>query len=273
MKNITLLTTLLLGTISYSQLRINEVDVDQTGTDATEFVEILSDLPSFPLDGFLLVFYNGSDNKSYKTIDLTSFVTDANGFFIIGSDATTGVDIAIGASNTIQNGPDAVAIYQDDVANFPNDTPVTNANLVDAIVYGTNDDDDLELLTGLNQTTQYNEDLNGNKDTESIQNDGAGSFCVNLPTLRDINLCALGVAETHFDTFKVYPNPATNGYVDILSKRTGSKSISIFNVLGKQVFKITLFGNRLDISKLNSGIYIIKITQGKIAATKKLVVK
>lgn len=273
MKTITFIIFLLFSTLSFSQIRINEVDVDQTGTDVTEFVEILSDSPNFSLEGYIVVFYNGSDDESYKTVDLTGYVTDADGFFIIGSSGTPGVDISIGTSNTIQNGPDAIAIYQDDAGNFPNGTPVTNVNLINAIVYGTSDDDDTELLTGLDQTVQYDEDLNGNKDTESIQNDGAGSFCVDLPTLRAGNACVLGINESQTDIFKIYPNPATNGYLYINSKGMGIKNISVFDVLGKQVLKTMLNGEKLDISSLKSGVYILKIEQAKNFSTKKLIIK
>src|SRR5690606_10699095 len=169
MKKITLIAGILFYTISFSQIRINEVDVDQDGTDVTEFVEILSDSPNFSLENYIVVFYNGSDDESYRTVDLSGYVTDSDGFFIIGSSATPGVDISIGTSNTIQNGPDAVAIYEDVASNFPNGTPVTNANLIDAIVYGTNDDDDPELLAGLNQTVQYDEDLRSEEHTSELQ--------------------------------------------------------------------------------------------------------
>jgi len=273
MKTILLIAFLLLSTISFSQIRINEVDVDQTGTDITEFIEILSDSPNFSLEDYIVVFYNGSSNESYRTVDLTGYVTDAEGFFIIGSSGTPGVDIAIGTSNTIQNGPDAIAIYQDAASNFPNGSPVTNTNLIDALVYGTNDDDATELLTGLDQTVQYDEDLNGNSETESIQYDGADSFCVTLPTLRTENSCVLGINESQVYNFKIYPNPATNGYLFINSKLAGAKNIAIFDVLGKQVLQTTLTGEKLDISKLNSGVYIVRIELGKTSSTKKLVIK
>ncbi|MDN3722798.1 T9SS type A sorting domain-containing protein [Aequorivita sp. SDUM287046] len=86
-------------------------------------------------------------------------------------------------------------------------------------------------------------------------------------------LGAIGVNEFSADQFAVYPNPAIKGYVNISSKVSGAKNISIFDVLGKQVVKTTLNGDKLDISALNSGVYILKIEQGKTSATKKLVVK
>jgi hypothetical protein len=272
MKKITLIASVLFYSISFSQISINEVDVDQKGTDVTEFVEILSESPNFSLENYIVVFYNGTNDESYRTVDLIGYVTDSEGFFIIGSNGTPGVDISIGSSNSIQNGPDAIAIYEDVATNFPNGTPVTNVNLIDAIVYGTGDDDDPELLAGLDQTVQYDEDLNGSSETESMQSDGTGGFCIAFPTLRATNSCVLGIGETNSEMFKVFPNPAKNGFVDITSKINGPKTISIFNVLGKQVVKTNLFGNRLDISALNSGVYILKIEQGKSSSTKKLVV-
>ncbi len=83
----------------------------------------------------------------------------------------------------------------------------------------------------------------------------------------------IGVGEQTADQFAVYPNPASRGYVNITSKVGGAKNISVFDVLGKQVLKTSLSGDRLDISALNSGVYILKIEQGKTSMTKKLVVK
>ncbi len=82
-----------------------------------------------------------------------------------------------------------------------------------------------------------------------------------------------GINDQVSGQFSIYPNPATKGFVNISSKVSGAKTISIFDVLGKQVVKTTLNGERLDISALNSGIYILKIEQGKASTTKKLVIE
>lgn len=83
----------------------------------------------------------------------------------------------------------------------------------------------------------------------------------------------IGINDQVTSQFSIYPNPASKGFVNISSKVSGAKNISIFDVLGKQVVKTTLNGERLDISALNSGIYILKIEQGKASTTKKLVVE
>ncbi|MEP0265271.1 DUF5689 domain-containing protein [Dokdonia sp.] len=189
MKKITFLIALLISSFSFGQVVINEVDADQTGTDTMEFVELFSETPNQSLDGLVLVLFNGSDDASYNAIDLTGFSTDADGFFIVGGDEVMGADIMIGANNTIQNGADGVGVYTGNIVDFPNDTPATTTNLIDAIVYGTNDADDVDLLAALGETVQYNED-NVDADIESLQRRNDGTFCTATPTPRATNGCS-----------------------------------------------------------------------------------
>ena len=83
----------------------------------------------------------------------------------------------------------------------------------------------------------------------------------------------LGLSENANSQFSLYPNPASNGFVNIVSKVSGEKQVAVFDVLGKQVINTTITGERLNIAKLNSGVYIVKINQGNASVTKKLVVK
>lgn len=74
------------------------------------------------------------------------------------------------------------------------------------------------------------------------------------------------------DTFKIFPNPASAGYINIISVSRNTKEIAIYDVLGEQVLRTTISGDRLNISSLKSGIYILRITQDSNTATKKLIV-
>ena len=154
-----------------SNILINEVDADTAGTDVLEFVELYDGgVGNSDLSGLTLVLYNGSDDASYNAIDLSGFSTNAQGFFVIGSAGTPNVDLSIGTSNTIQNGADAVALVAGSAADFPNDTPVSTNNVVDAVVYDTNDANDAALLILLNSNQpQLNEDENGNREFDSNQ--------------------------------------------------------------------------------------------------------
>ncbi|MCT8339579.1 T9SS type A sorting domain-containing protein [Flavobacteriaceae bacterium TK19130] len=225
MKKITFLVTMLLSGIMMGQVVINEIDADQAGTDTGEFIELKSDNPNQSLDGFVVVLYNGSDDQSYAAYDLDGFTTDANGFLLLANDGFPGQDISLGADNGLQNGADAVAIYQADASDFPEDTPVTDVNLIDALVYGVNDDDDPELLAGLNQTVQYDENANGNGTSESIQRDDTDGFCVGLPTPDAENIDCNAVCPLSVSVESVTCDAETTGtdtYTTVLSFTGGN---------------------------------------------------
>jgi endonuclease G len=138
---------------------INEVDADTPGTDTAEFVELHDGgVGNTPLDGLVVVFFNGNGDTSYAAFDLDGRFTNASGYFILGNAATPGVDLVF-ADNFLQNGADAVALYAANASDFPNGTSVTTTNLRDAIVYGTDDPVDSGLLVLLNASQpQVNED-------------------------------------------------------------------------------------------------------------------
>ncbi|MEO0845162.1 MAG: lamin tail domain-containing protein [Cyanobacteria bacterium J06648_1] len=167
-----------------SSITINEVDADTPGSDSAEFIELFDGgTGNSSLDGLVAVLYNGNGDSSYAAFDLDGFSTDSNGFFVLGNEAVANVGLTF-SNNTLQNGADAVALYQGDAADFPNGTVVTAEGLVDAIVYDTSDGDDSELLTALGQSTQFDEAANGNQDNESNSRvpDGTGSFITQAPT-------------------------------------------------------------------------------------------
>lgn len=164
-----------------STLLINEVDSDNTGTDTAEFIELYDGgTGNISLNGHVVVLFNGFSDQSYLTIDLSGHSTDAQGYFVICGDAANvaGCDLDISPdSDLIQNGADAVALYQAAAADFPNNTAVTTTNLIDALVYDTDDNDDSGLLVLLNAgQPQINENANSDKDNQSLQRceNGAG---------------------------------------------------------------------------------------------------
>ena len=174
-----------LGWVSLSsvnaQVLINEFDADQEGTDAAEFIELFDGgAGNTALDGHVIVFFNGSDDASYEAFDLDGQSTDADGYFVLCGDATMveNCDLDVGiATNLLQNGADAIALFQGNAEDFPEDTPVTTDNLVDAVVYGTSDGDDTELLVLLNEgQPQIDENVNTASFIESNQRipNGAG---------------------------------------------------------------------------------------------------
>ena len=183
-----LLLTLTISSLSFGQV-INEVDADTPGTDAAEFIEI-KHTPNTALDGHVVVLFNGGGDISYAAYDLSGKTTDANGLFIIANTAlVTGSDIDMGASNKLQNGADAVALFTGSATDFPNGTAVTNTNMLSGVVYDTGDSDDTGLLAVIGGI-QYDERENSSSDTQSIQRKSDGTYEVKNITFRDLNSAA-----------------------------------------------------------------------------------
>ena len=81
----------------------------------------------------------------------------------------------------------------------------------------------------------------------------------------------LSTIDNEISKLKMYPNPS-DGYI------TFNKSIDlieIFDITGKKImiFENTFKNQELDISKLNSGYYIIKISNDEEVQNKKLIVR
>ncbi|WP_431135703.1 endonuclease [Psychroserpens mesophilus] len=182
----------------FSQVVINELDCDTPGIDDMEFVELLSETPNFTLDGYVLVFFNGSDsgmNSSYFTIDLDGYVTDVNGLLLIGSNSVSPVPQLLISENVIQNGADAVAIYQANDFDFPEGTVATIDNLIDVLIYDTSDSDDLDMIDIFNDDPdfvdieQINEGSSNNSNSIQRFEDMAGNvtYTSTTPTPRQLN--------------------------------------------------------------------------------------
>ncbi|XP_043081537.1 uncharacterized protein si:ch211-183d21.1 [Puntigrus tetrazona] len=180
-----------------SCLIISEVNCDNPKLDTQEFVELYYE-GSNPasLDGYTLVFYNGKGDSAYRVIDLSGHQTDPRGFFVVGSFELTPRPAIFLPPNSVQNGPDAIALYG------PNWTPVaeggqvSGVGLLDAIVYTSGKSRDgadglASVLTpGL---VPYVEDESALEGDESIQrcwqSENLWSFYTGPPTPAWVNHC------------------------------------------------------------------------------------
>ena len=84
------------------------------------------------------------------------------------------------------------------------------------------------------------------------------------------NYTILGVKNNQLSHIKVYPNP-TKGLVFIDSKNENILSVSVFDVLGKNMFQQAGNIQQLDISSLQPGIYFLRITNGSREIVKKVI--
>ncbi len=133
---------------------INEIDANNPGApDTMEFIELFDGgAGNTPLDGLVVVLFDGFDDRSYRAFDLDGRVTDGAGYFILGNRAVPGVDLIFN-DNLLQNGngggADAIALYAANASQFPGGTPVTVVDLLDAFVYDTVEGDDDPTLRSL----------------------------------------------------------------------------------------------------------------------------
>jgi hypothetical protein len=250
-------------------LVINEIDADSPGADTAEFIELYSSTPNLALDGYVLVLFNGADDASYAAYDLDSYSTDAIGFFVIGDSGVTGVSYTFSSSSSsnIQNGAEAVALYQANKADFPIDTPVTTTNLIDAVVYDSDDPDDTGLLAGLGKTVQYNENASSDAANHSLQRQADGSFKTGTPSPNIAN-AVLIIETTEISGLHIYPNPVSQMlYVEGL---TQTAIATIYTLSGERILTKPIH-HSFDVSHLTTGIYMLRLIHNGTTIRIKLV--
>jgi Zn-dependent metalloprotease len=75
--------------------------------------------------------------------------------------------------------------------------------------------------------------------------------------------------ETAFD-FSIYPNPVTRGQLNVNVLGVDAQKFTIYNMLG-QVVHAGAFNSTLDVSKLDSGVYMIEIQVGNATMSKRFI--
>lgn len=181
----------------HSCLIISEVNCDNPSLDTKEFVELFSlSLGSTSLDGYTLVFYNGNGNVAYRVVDLSGHSTDERGFFLIGSAELKPSPAIQLPPNSIQNGPDAIALYGPSWVPVAENGNVSAIGLLDAIVYTSRRGTDAaEMLSHVLTpgSLPYLEDDKFLEGDESIQrcwlSDNYYSFQNGVPTPGRHNIC------------------------------------------------------------------------------------
>uniref|UniRef100_A0A3B3ZM93 Uncharacterized protein n=1 Tax=Periophthalmus magnuspinnatus TaxID=409849 RepID=A0A3B3ZM93_9GOBI len=177
-------------------LIISEINADNPRLDTTEFVELYhTSGQRASLDGYSLVFYNGNGNIAYKVLDLKGYSTDDRGFFLVGSVDMLPKPAILLPPNTVQNGPDAIAIYHSSAARYSEKMNVTSVGLVDAVVYMSRRSGGAEYLAEMLTPGEpaFVEDDTAHDGDESIErclmSEDRWGFQVSLPSPGQRNNC------------------------------------------------------------------------------------
>lgn len=83
----------------------------------------------------------------------------------------------------------------------------------------------------------------------------------------------LAVNQNTISGLNMYPNPVKNGVLYITSDSNTEKSVTVFDVLGKQVVNAKTSNNSVSLTNLKNGIYIVQISENGKTETKKLIVE
>ncbi|SRX75223.1 S8 family peptidase [Aequorivita antarctica] len=88
------------------------------------------------------------------------------------------------------------------------------------------------------------------------------------------SLLVIGVEEQMLDTnFALYPNPVTTQINISFPKNSENAEFTLFNILGERILQtnITTMKNRIDVSRLASGMYIASITSNNKTTSYKII--
>ncbi|MDN3674318.1 S8 family serine peptidase [Flavobacterium branchiarum] len=104
---------------------------------------------------------------------------------------------------------------------------------------------------------------------DALQNTSVAIRTINVSS----TVCTLGIDTNEIDGFVIYPNPVKDGKVYVQTTSPSPKNIVIADMAGKIVFTTKTEHKELDIRKLPTGVYIIKVEQEGKTATQKLIVE
>lgn len=98
-----------------------------------------------------------------------------------------------------------------------------------------------------------------------------GTAQVAARSLADVTLSSSSFNA--IDGLTMYPNPLKGNTLYFNSTANADMSVQIYDVLGKEVVNSKVMNNTVNVSGLNAGVYIVKVTEEGKTATRKLVIQ
>ncbi|MBE9575521.1 T9SS type A sorting domain-containing protein [Flavobacterium proteolyticum] len=159
----------------------------------------------------------------------------------------------------------AVTFLEGNGSNTFINPPATNYNLSD----GTNT---ITFRTAFVESDYIGQLVpSGSRNLSVLVTDFAGTPQVTARSIADTNLSVRGFDA--IDGLKMYPNPLKGNTLYLTSTANAEMSVQIFDIVGKEVVKSNVMNNTVNISGLNAGVYIVKVTEEGKTATRKLVIQ
>ncbi|KAK9953017.1 hypothetical protein ABG768_017043 [Culter alburnus] len=251
-----------------SCLIISEVNCDNPRLDTKEFVELYHDGTNpTSLNGYTLVFYNGKGDLAYRVINLNGHQTDQRGFFLVGSSELTPSPAIPLPPNSVQNGPDAIALYGPNWVPVPEGGQVSGVGLLDAVVYTSRKS--AEGADGLASvltpgSVPYIEDEAALEGDESIQrcwqSDNLWTFYTGPPTPAWVNHCPPSTPANVWINEVDLGGPDRRGLVELdVGKTTGSFSLVLYDVT------TDLISSSVEFIAKQAGIFTVSVNTSTLA--------
>ena len=99
-----------------------------------------------------------------------------------------------------------------------------------------------------------------------------GNFSIDDVTITG-EITALSSTSYEIAELKMYPNPLKGSELFFTSDTNSTMTVQIFDITGKEILKSELLNNAIKIPNLNSGIYLVKVTENDKTSTKKLIIE
>ncbi|HFS67360.1 MAG TPA: T9SS type A sorting domain-containing protein [Flavobacteriia bacterium] len=208
------------------------------------------------------------DNSTTEGFTVTSsLIIPANGYLLFARSADSALNGGLPTPDYIYaglylgNGTDGIIIR-------------CAANDIDSVVWdnGTTfpDPNGASMVLDPTKLDATSNDDGANWHEETVNTYGTGQF----GTPGQPNSPAASIANNELEGFNVYPNPAKD-QIFISTTNGNSKTIELFSVIGKRVYanKTTANSAVVNVSNLNAGLYILKVSDGTATSIEKVVVK
>ncbi|SFN11625.1 Por secretion system C-terminal sorting domain-containing protein [Paenimyroides ummariense] len=101
------------------------------------------------------------------------------------------------------------------------------------------------------------------------------SFSAQAQTAKNSGVADQVKTENTLDKVQIYPNPVTSGKIYINAENTSTKTIELYDMLGKRIVFTEMNGyqKELNVSNLKAGVYILKLSEKNNSITRKIVIK
>tara|TARA_Y100000746_G_C15469945_1_gene436319 strand:- start:5608 stop:7323 length:1716 start_codon:yes stop_codon:yes gene_type:complete len=241
---------------------ITEILNNATGDDdSKEWFEVYNTSTSdIDMENWII-----SDEGSNSFTINGSLIVPAQGYLVLGEETDTSinggapVDYAWGTETnfTLGNGDDEVIIS-------------CGGNIIDMVAYDNGDT--------FPDESGYSMQLLPDAYTSSDNDDGT-NWVASASTYGDNGDYGtpgqepqMGLTDVLLDGFKIYPNPVNSGTFEIMLTNNQDASFKIFNILGEIIIDGNSILQPIKIDNVQSGIYLIEVSNNNQSIVKKLIV-